>query len=219
MKPSYLGDAKDLAKGFLFSWLRNRRLIRGPMVLPFFTCQEADLKDNSVIETYATILGVEVASVLSRQTWPCPGKLRTSYLTAALQQGKGEDTVFLDPDTGVRPELYSKTRTSKNKYVVTFEDVLRVVECDQDRIAVVYDESYSHADRKHLDEAVRDKLRDLLAMGIEKKVSGLAYVGMALNLLLIGNQQANARITKIADELTRFFAGAEKRVIRLERVS
>jgi hypothetical protein len=218
MKPGYLGDAKDLAKGFLFSWLRQKELIRGPMVLPFFTCPDADLKGDTVIETYSAILGVELACVLSRQAWPCPAILRTDYLDTALKQSRDEDTVFLDPDTGVRPTLYGKTRTSKNKYVVTFEDVLKVVECDRDRIAIAYDESYSHADRKNLREAVLDKLKDLLAAGAQRKVCGFAYVGMALNLLFVGNQQAAGRVGKIADEMDQFLAGAERRIIRPEQV-
>lgn len=216
MKPGYLGDAKDLAKGFLFSWLRNRGLIRGPMVLPFFTCPDADLRGDTVIRTYATILGVEPVSILSRQAWPSPTKLRTEYLVAALNNVGDGDAVFLDPDTGIRPTLYGRTRSSKNKYIVTFEDILKVVEGNCDRIAIVYDESYSHADRKNLREAVRDKLKDLLATGDEKNVHGFAYVGMALNLLFIGNQQAKQRLAKIADEMDRLLAGAERRIIRPE---
>ncbi len=220
MKPEYLGDAKDFAKGFLFSWLRNKRLICGPMVLPFFTCSDADLENASVIKTYSAILGIAQTSVLSHQAWPCSIKHRENYINLALENVNDGDTVFLDPDTGVRPRLYSKTRSSKNKYVVTFEDILKVVDCDQDRIAIVYDESYSNAVRSYerLSEAVQDKLMDLLSAGEEKKVTGFAYVGMALNLLFVGNEKAAERVVSIADEMTQLLCGSEKRIIRSDKL-
>jgi hypothetical protein len=214
MKPAYLGDAKDMAKGYLLAWLRGRGHIQGPSVIPFFTCPETDLKGGAVVQTYTDILGIEPDQLLSRRTWPSSAKKRSDYLTAALGEETVGNTVLLDPDTGLRPSLYGKTRTSKNKYIVTFEDVLKVVGGDQDRIAIVYDESYSHADRKNLPEAVRDKMTNLLLVAGEKKVGVFAYVGMALNLVFVGNQQAGGRLWRIAQALEQLLAGAERRVVR-----
>ncbi len=207
MNTDYLGDGKDLAKGFIFNHLRNDGLIEGPFVVPFFR-ERISAKQ---LNTYADVLGVSPELVFRERPWDGFIRRRKDYLSEVASRVDC-DTIFFDPDTGMRSVVNGTKCKGKYKFV-SFEEIYAVAGGSDGRIVVTYDESYDNRDKTDLIGAVRRKTRAIKLSQRGEHYYAFAYVGMALNLVFVTNTTGRNRLENIKASLKQLLQGKPRRIV------
>lgn len=198
---NYLGDAKDLAKRGIFSLLGpacgTANLVGSLQLVPFLPFRS---RVRRRLNLYRRILGSERATriVPLSKPWTSRRAQRMVCIDEAirhLRRDKTPHTVFLDPDTGV---VRQASRRRKRSHIGT-DEINRFLREGSDRIVVAYDESFSHKRRSpvELRRLLKSKVTELRRLGGESRIDAFAYHGQALNLILVGNEASQRRLTAI----------------------
>lgn len=217
MKARFVGDATDFAKAQLIGILRAEHEIGRLAVLPLFSDHHSETGDCSpVLAAYASVLGVKSPRdvLLGERQFPDDPAGRADFIYAALSEADGVDTLFIDPDTGIRHRLRTpkSTKYVRNHEYVTYEDLVKLLPKDLDRMLIVYDESYARGSLKVVAKAMRIKLQALS----DCAVSGFGYYGNAVNLVVLGMAAAATRLLRARQTLIERLAARANRVISLE---
>ena len=179
MNSKYLGDAKDFAKASVLGLWRPLTQGGGLKVVPLWT----NTPTAGDLRTYARLIGRSIHDVvLGRKTFTNPN--RTAYIRTALTRSGHAQTLFVDPDSGVR---LNGTITQRH---LTPSD-LQVLLGTTPRVLIVYDESFSRTGV--VLQQIRAKQRALRAMGIDC----FYYDGMAVRLLVCANAGGNAHLLRM----------------------
>lgn len=217
MKAKFVGDAKDFAKAQLTSILRAEHEIGRLAVLPLFSDHSETAEFPAVLAAYASVLGVNSPrdALLGERQFPDDPAGRTDFINAALSEADGVDTLFIDPDTGIRHRLRTlkSTKYVRNHEYVTYGDLVKLLPKNLDRMLIVYDESYARGSLKVVAKAMRIKLQALS----DCAVSGFGYYGNAVNLVFLGRAEAATRLLRAKQILIDRLAARADRIISLEQ--
>jgi hypothetical protein len=214
MRAKYVGDAKDFAKAFLFKFLRDNDQVHHLKVLPFFTNDKRDSEDiRDAWQTYASILGCDDADILLGDRPFCNDPTqRDDYIADASRDAGNADTLFLDPDTGIRHELRAKKSAKyyvRNQEYVTYDELSRLLTVHVPRILIVYDEAYSRGPLEAVAKAMACKLESLR----HHEGTAFGYYGNALNLAFLANHAGADRLANIQRILTDYLGVRRDRII------
>jgi len=159
MKFKYFGDSYDIVKKSLIAWLDE---FGGWHAHPMFT--EPVTLDQAAL--FARFLGAELVSAeeLTSRTD------RTAYFSSCRSVGN----LFLDPDTGIRPE---PRRDSKSINYVFGPELIDLTHARPECLTLVFDQSYSRGNQK-------PQIQEKLAFFAANNIHGFAYCSHAPFLVL-----------------------------------